>query len=327
MKNILQLACIAIFLHGSSLQALGQTHVECSIHHLLNGSDFEFNLPVENNRGDRISCDRLSYYLSELKVDTATDDWLTIDSSWVLIDASETPTILRFEIPETVTQINGFGFSIGVDSTHNHMDPATWPSDHPLAPKNPSMHWGWAAGYRFVALEGMSGTDLDFDYQLHGLGDENYFSVSLPQSAWKSQDTIKVQAFANYVQAFHDINMSEGQISHGSDGEALQSLINFRDRVFTSENPGLPPVGINDPTYGSVNSLFYDQTQQKIRLAANPSNPTINAITIYDLTGKQVALSTLQQGAFDIPSLPDGLYIAKPLANATVKPFKFFYTH
>ncbi|MBK7304311.1 MAG: hypothetical protein IPI90_13940 [Saprospiraceae bacterium] len=29
--------------------------------------------------------------------------------------------------------------------------------DSPLAFQDPSMHWGWTSGYRFIALEGMIG--------------------------------------------------------------------------------------------------------------------------------------------------------------------------
>lgn len=48
---------------------------------------------------------------------------------------------------------------VGVDSLTNTTDPTTYSND--LKPQVPSMHWGWATGYIFVALEGLADRNAD----------------------------------------------------------------------------------------------------------------------------------------------------------------------
>ena len=75
-----------------------------------------------------------------------------IPNKWVLVNASEATEVDLGS--HDVTNVEAVHFHIGVDSSVNHSDPASYPMGHPLAPVFPSMHWGWAAGYRFVAIEG-----------------------------------------------------------------------------------------------------------------------------------------------------------------------------
>ena len=88
-----------------------------------------------------------------------------------------------------VNAVEDLMFNVGIDPDNNHADPASWPADHPLAPQVPSMHWGWAAGYRFVALEG--GT-ADANLEIHALGDDNHYpgetevAASIEPACWSS---------------------------------------------------------------------------------------------------------------------------------------------
>ena len=57
-----------------------------------------------------------------------------------------------------VENIYSIEFYLGVDPNINDAnpnDPSLWENSHPLANQIPSMHWGWSAGYIFLALEGM----------------------------------------------------------------------------------------------------------------------------------------------------------------------------
>ena len=73
-------------------------------------------------------------------------------------------------------------FNIGVEYNLNHADPSLQDSSHPLAPQFPSMHWGWAAGYRFAALEGMIDKNQDSImetvFQYHPV-DDSYYSDTI----------------------------------------------------------------------------------------------------------------------------------------------------
>jgi len=48
----------------------------------------------------------------------------------------------------------GLAFQIGLPAAINHGDPARWPAGHPLNPIVNGLHWSWAGGYIFAAIEG-----------------------------------------------------------------------------------------------------------------------------------------------------------------------------
>ncbi len=101
-------------------------------------------------------------------------------------------------------------FSVGVDPGVNNGDPAAWASFHPLAPKSPSMHWGWASGYRFVALKGSQDRNFAQDFQIHALGNKNYFKQSIPTSATDVNGALVVSINADYTKAVSQIGMANG---------------------------------------------------------------------------------------------------------------------
>ena len=48
----------------------------------------------------------------------------------------------------------GLAFQIGLPAALNHADPARWLAGHPLNPIVNGLHWSWAGGYIFAAIEG-----------------------------------------------------------------------------------------------------------------------------------------------------------------------------
>ena len=95
---------------------------------------------------------------------------------YILANASQ---VLEVDLGSfDVTNVEAIKFSVGVNEPENHEDPTKWDSNHPLYPKSPSMHWGWASGYRFVALEGKTGDQLNKTFEIHALGDDNYHKIS-----------------------------------------------------------------------------------------------------------------------------------------------------
>ena len=49
---------------------------------------------------------------------------------------------------------HGLEFQLGLPVGLNHGDPGQWPARHPLNPIVNGLHWGWAGGYVFAAIEG-----------------------------------------------------------------------------------------------------------------------------------------------------------------------------
>ena len=149
----------------------------------------------------------------------------------ILVDANEATSIElgNFDI----TDVESIRFHIGVEEASNHLDPASYPNTYPLSPQFPSMHWGWSAGYRFVAMEGNASSSLNVLYQLHGLGDQNYFMTQVDLTATATDGTININLDADYNRALENIEVNPGLIVHGTFGAALTILENFRDYVFS----------------------------------------------------------------------------------------------
>ena len=127
-----------------------------------------------------------------------------------------------------VENVEALMFHVGIDPDNNHADPAAWPADHPLAPQVPSMHWGWAAGYRFIALEG--GTS-EGNLEIHALGDDNHTPVKWRWPAIEN-GTLVLDVEGDVLGFFHLLTVGSGLINHGETEEAILVCNNLADRVF-----------------------------------------------------------------------------------------------
>jgi len=172
-KILLTFSLLAFCFIGNTVMA--QTAVSLKINHKLGSDNFAFETEASNNLDNPFKVNRMEYYMSGFTVfhDGAST---AIDDLNVLVRANEDTTIDLGMLD--ATEITEIRFHIGIAEDLNHEDPASYAPSHPLAPQNPSMHWGWAAGYRFVAMEGNVGGNFSEVFQLHGLGDENYFETS-----------------------------------------------------------------------------------------------------------------------------------------------------
>ena len=156
--------------------------------------------------------------------------------------------------------ITAVRFAVGVGPDVNNLDPSTYPAAHPLAPKSPSMHWGWAAGYRFVCAEGVGSSAFNQTFELHGLGNANYAMQTIATSGTAvGSDTLKIDIEADYAELVRDIEVAQGTISHGETGDAYQSLKNLNNKVFKS-------------TEGNVALVQKELAFEDLSVFPNPSN-------------------------------------------------------
>lgn len=246
-----------------ALNVSAQTDVKLTINHLLGSSPFAFTSEAENDMGDKVKLQRFEYYISGISI---THDGGTVtDASdiYILVKANKTDTIQLGNF--NVTNVESINFSVGVDPGVNTADPAQWGALHALAPKSPSMHWGWASGYRFVALEGKSGNNFAQDFQIHALGDQNYFKQSIPTSATDVNGTLVVSLNADYTKAVSTIRMTNGLIEHSGSGEAATCLRNFQTKVFSSLS-------------GEGNTLSVKNVSNAFGINPVPSNGEVNIV-------------------------------------------------
>lgn len=212
---------------------MAQANVVLQMEQLLAGRPFAFAQTTQAEMGYYFNVTRLQYYVSEITLIHDGGQRTPVEDYHLLIDPSKDSVFFLGNFP--VTDLEQIEFWIGVDSAHNHLDPAMYPANHPLALHVPSMHWGWAGGYRYIALEGYAGhtpSYLPNNYQIHTIAEENYRKVSLPVDEVLDGDTMRIPIRADYAMMLHKINVSLGLEFHSSIGPSKQISLNTR-LVFT----------------------------------------------------------------------------------------------
>lgn len=227
-KSILILIAVTV----TALTTYGKSEVKLRLNHLLGAESFALNQKTQNDLGNDFNLKRMEYYISELSVTHDGGKETKAKDVYILVNAAQNNEYSLGEMD--VTTIEGITFSIGVDPGVNNADLRQWPASHPLAPKNPSMHWGWAAGYRFVAMEGKSGSSLNQVFEIHALGNENYFKINIPTGAKEDNGAQVIELNADYTMAIKGLDVSSGLVKHGTDGQAVKLLRNFQNHVFKS---------------------------------------------------------------------------------------------
>ncbi|MEZ4919082.1 MAG: MbnP family protein [Saprospiraceae bacterium] len=210
--------------------------VSLQFNHLANGTPMELNeteFTIWNNKV--VVIQRAEFYLSEITLNKSDGGTVLLDGTYVLVNANHGSTPYAAGSWD-VSEISGVSLGIGVDASVNHDDPATYPASHPLAPQNPSMHWGWAAGYRFMAIEGKVDNNGDgvpeTGFEYHNLGDQLYTALTMSGSVNASNGTLEVVVDVDYAKLFENFGMTGNLIHHGSDSQNAGMMQNAGTQDF-----------------------------------------------------------------------------------------------
>ncbi len=299
MKRIL-LSLLTLFAAAS----FAQTDVTLRINHKLGIADFAYDQVAQNNLGQDFKATRLEYYLSQVTIvhDGGVETAVPLDTVALVQPGTEIATSIPLG-SYTVTSIESVKFYIGIQEPTNNEDPSLYSVDHPLGPKSPSMHWGWTAGYRFVAYEGFGGSGFSQNFQLHGLGNENYFEVDADVDVIDESGVLVMNLNADYTRGVEDIDLNSGTISHGSTGEAKQTLQNWRDFVFGNYTLGLEKESLSvswsvypNPSTGLVTLKLEANATAAIVQVSNVLGEIVQTINLADALTQEVELN--QTGIF-----------------------------
>jgi hypothetical protein len=290
-----------------------QNDIEIEIFHKLNGAEFGFGDEAATPEDIPFELERMEYYISEISVQHDGGLVTDFEDVWALVQAGSSSTIIDLG-SDLIEAVESVSFSIGVDAAHNHLDHTLYSSSHPLGPKSPSMHWGWTAGYRFVAMEGDAGEDLDQTFEIHALGDQNYFETTTEISVSASNGIVSIPIYANYAEALRGIDVEDGVITHGDYAEAVDLLENFQEYVFTAVEP------VDSIPEDTTTGIGLIKASTMIGAERNPSlnssvtltfDPTLidrNSIFMVDLTGKLIQSSNSDMGRVFFNGLATGVY-------------------
>ena len=299
-------SALVIVLALSFSSAIAANTVRLSIQHMLNGSEFALMKVARSPEGSyEFIVTELRYYLSNIIIVHDGGQRTRCQDVFLLVDANN-PSMFELGIYD-ITNVEGIEFGVGIDQIYNHLDPSTYPPGHPLGHQNPSMHWGWAAGYRFCTFEGKaapSNAESGNVFQIHSTGDKNYQTVALPVNAsfeqGPSSGTLTIPIKAEYAGLLTNINVSPGVITHGDYAEAATLMVNFDQHVFT---PGLVSDVDDDTDQRGMNN----QSQ----LLVYP-NPTVDVVYI-NTSMLNMVMSSSWQGAGPHVAIYDaaGLLVAE----------------
>jgi hypothetical protein len=199
--------------------------------HTVNGEKLKLNetlFPIWN--GKKIILTRAEFYLSKFNLLGKDGKEVSFPDNYMLINTDDNQSKHLVGSIDNGMDLNSLSFYIGVNKEKNHLDPTTYPEEHPLALKEPSMHWGWAGGYRFMAIEGQVDLDNDSkpetDLQYHNLGDDLYKQAVVSIETDETASSIDITLVLDYTKLFEKLTMIGNNIVHGSSTKNATMIAN-----------------------------------------------------------------------------------------------------
>tara|TARA_B110000305_G_scaffold18756_1_gene17277 strand:+ start:215 stop:1186 length:972 start_codon:yes stop_codon:yes gene_type:complete len=314
MKNII----LSILLFGSS-SINAQVNTNIRIYHMLGTELFQMNSSTQNNLAQDYKITRLQYYMTKFSVVHDGGQITSVSDDVVALISATDGIFSSIELGSlNISNVEAVKFHIGVHSPINNGDPSLFPSSHPLAPKSPSMHWGWASGYRFLVYEGAGGVNFSQVFQLHALGNQNYFETTVSAVGEMVNGNLVIALDADYTRGVEGINVSNGVIAHGVDGVDLTAIENFRDYVFMESTQSLF-ASIEDQSIHSQWGIFPNPSKDGIISVSMNNELAIDEILVANLLGKEIKrVHSENVKIMEIDMVPSGTYLVQLLKNREI---------
>lgn len=265
----------------------------------------EYSMPD----GRKLDISRLDYYLSNLYL-LKGDDLIpeSISDSYLLIKDNSEMSVSAFSFENLdLTDVRGVRFYVGIDSVTNHEDPSVYSDGEPLALHMPSMHWGWAGGYRFVVVNG--NVDHDWDetvdelMQFESVGDNFYqpFDLMFDQPQF---GTIAMNITFHVEKLLEGLNLNAALIQHGSGANVNLMMDNvINNEVFTLDQSSL---GIEE--YNPEVELYFNGNNE-LQLQ---TNHLLKAYRLINTLGQIVQEGTFENAtdyhSISLKELREGVY-------------------
>jgi hypothetical protein len=274
-----------------ALPLMGQMkNLSFKFNHTVNGLPIELDKTVFSiHNGKKVKITRADFYLSGITLFNNNQDSFKIEKSYVLSSAYEPDKIHAVGQYPNNFSFNKLKMEVGIDEETNHADPSPYPASHPLGPKNPDMHWGWAGGYRFIALEGFvdsNGDDIPENmFQFHGLGDALLFTATLDLGANNDPNSEVIVINLDYGKLFTSIAMTGNLIHHNSGNLNKVLLLNAANGGFmvpanTSSIENVP--------FDSIVKFSQKNREIQLGFANDDSEKVISIITTSGLEVKNI---------------------------------------
>jgi hypothetical protein len=296
-----------------SLSSFGQKNVFVTISPKFAGADLQMGVNYTSINGVVLNLDHFDYYLSDLHVihDGGLD--LDLSDTVFLVEPQNNILYLGFLNVTTIEQLN---FAIGVPAVINTsagpqaIDITLYPEGHPLSFQDPSMYWGWTAGYMHMIIGGLadSNTDgiADAEFEVHTVGDANYRHVQLPVIQSNTlTDIVNVALNCNVDYWIKDIPIETVGILHGSTGINMEIMKNVEtEPVFTQ-----PSTATTQELSDAKGSIYTIQNSTGTTISWSDIN-NVASFIVTDINGKLVQFGKAEgnKGAITVDEMNSGIY-------------------
>jgi hypothetical protein len=309
MKKFLLFLSVSLI----SVAGFGQKNVFLTIEPKINGADLQMATYYTNLGGLAFQLDHFDYYLSGIHIIHDGGQDLDLGSLIFLVEPQNHVLYLGYL---NVNQIESINFSVGVppnlntNSGADAIDISAYPSGSPLSFQEPSMYWGWTAGYMHMIIGGYGDSNFDGTpdnlFELHNLGDANYRSVQLNVNPTiTNSDQLDIYLNCNIEQWIKDIPIETAGILHGSSGLNMEIMKNIEtESVFTQS----ATAGVNEVNKEEgLLSHYRDQEFSKITWSEMIGATSFELINIEGRILESGILESIS-GQLFFQEIPQGLY-------------------
>lgn len=303
------IALIIILTNG-----LFATEVWLKINHNVKGQEYVKNDGVYNINTFETKFKRLQYYLSDIVLIDLNGNRVPAPNLFHLIDSDSSKYFLGDVNIENIRQID---YYFGLSNSINHGDPSVWPQGHPLNLTYAAMHWGWAAGYRFLAVEGytkdMFGAWKN-EFQYHLVGDQYYSKMNISFMPNVSEDgTITINLEADFNELFNGVNLITDNFNHGSGGSNDIIANNVKNGKFLSYHL----LSVDKP-YPNL-SIYPNPSQDFTYINFDDTNITGLTFKLTNIKGEFISeINPLFSNKIDLSNLTNGIYFLNVIENEKV---------
>ncbi len=282
----------------------------------LNGNaTFSSLVAIPDLNGTYYQAHDIAFYISKLKITHDGGQILDFQDSVFYVNKRASLFDLGLQNVDLVESVD---FQVGVPASINHSDITAYPVKHPLYFQSPAMHWGWAAGYTFLLIDGEADNNgdniTDVPFELHCLGDSNVQQVHVINTATIYPDgTREIFQNVNIDQWLHDVNLSTLDIQHGSTGINADVMMNVQNYpVFTA------PLNANVNVISNViGEAFFLQNGKESSISWKGMK-NLEKVQLIDLSGAEVDefLSKDINGKWQMSNLSSGVYFLRFVSDS-----------
>jgi len=230
--------------------------------HESNGRSILMNNGSHTVNNTSIKYRRIDYFLSDFKFIKKNNDTLFSENKYILVRGQFEDFSLGEVDINDINDIINLEYNFGIDKETNHADPSLYPDSHPLSYPYSSMHWGWAAGYRFLAIEGtytINDGQITSPFEYHLVSDDYFMKLNYLPVLEETADKIIIQFEINMDDILKDVDFTTNSFVHGTGSwnDVIANNIKSNNAF--------------KPKFTSVKDLF-----PELKITPNPANDFIN---------------------------------------------------